>query len=280
MRGLIPNNAALNGATITRQTLLFTFPQYTPLSVNNLPIGRQRYDSFQIKASKRFADGLTFLASYTAAKTLEQVAFLNIQDFNLNDPASSPLVKQSAPGIDIPRKFNLAAVWQIPVGKGKKFGNNINRAADFLVGGWELNANVTYMTGETIAYPNAGQVSGGSAKLDNPTLAKWFNTDLWVNSATGRFVTAQEPFTLRTFPLRFSDVRVPGYQNWDASITKMFPIHERLKAQFRFEAVNALNRPWFTGIQSVDVTNANFGRLNPVQGNLPRFLKLGLNLLF
>lgn len=280
MRGLIPNNAALNGPTITRQTLLFTFPQYTPLSINNLPIGKQRYDSFQIKASKRFSGGLTFLASYTGAKTLEQVAFLNVQDFNLGDPASSRLVKQSAPDIDIPRKFNLAAVWQLPVGRGKKFANSINKAADFVLGGWEMNINMTYMAGATINYPNAAQVSNGSAKLDNPTIAKWFNTDLWVNPATSRFVGAQEPFTLRTFPLRFSDVRTPGYENWDASISKIFPIHERLKAQFRFEAVNALNHPWFTGIASVDVTNGNFGRLNPVQGNLPRFLKLGLNLQF
>jgi hypothetical protein len=280
MRGLIPNNAALNGATITRQTLLFTFPQYTPLTINNLPIGRQRYDSFQLKASKRFAAGLTFLASYTGAKTLEQVSFQNIQDFNVSDPASSRLIKQSADQIDIPRKFNLAAVWHLPFGKGRPFASNINRAADFLIGGWELNANVTYMKGWNIAYPNANQVANGSAALDNPTLAKYFNTDLWLNPATNRFVPAQEPFTLRNFPLRFSDVRLPGYQNWDASISKVFPIHERLKAQFRFEAVNALNTPWFTGIQSVDVTNAQFGRLNPVQGNLPRFLKLGLNLQF
>ena len=39
-----------------------------------------------------------------------------------------------------------------------------------------------------------------------------------------------------------------------------------------------MNHPWFTAIASVDVTNAQFGRLNPVQNNLPRFLKLGLNL--
>lgn len=280
MRGLIPNNAALNGATITRQTLLFTFPQYTPLTINNLPIGQQRYDSFQMKASKRFSQGLTFLASFTGAKTLEQVSFQNIQDFNVSDPASSRLIKQSADNIDIPMKVNLAAVWQIPVGKGRAFGTNISRFADFVVGGWEMNANITYMKGWNIAYPNANQVSNGSAALENPTLAKYFNTDLWTNPATGRLVPAQEPFTLRNFPLRFGDVRLPGYHNWDASISKMFAIHERLKAQFRFEAVNALNRPWFTGIQSVDVTNAQFGRLNPVQGNLPRFLKLGLNLQF
>jgi len=280
MRGLIPDNAALNGATITRQTLLFTFPQFTPLSINNVPIGRQRYDSFQLKASKRFSQGLTFLASYTGAKTLEQVSFLNVQDFNVADPYNSRLVKQSADQIDIPRKFNLAAVWQLPIGKGKPFGTNMSKAADFVLGGWEMNVNMTYMKGWNIAYPNAAQVTPGSAALDNPTLGQYFNTDLWRNSATGRLVPAQEPFTLRNFPLRFSDVRLPGYQNWDASISKIFPIHERLKAQFRFEAVNAMNHPWFTGIQSVDVTNAQFGRLNPVQGNLPRFLKLGLNLQF
>ncbi len=280
MRGLIPNNAALNGATITRQTLLFTFPQYTPLTINNLPIGKQRYDSFQLKASKRFAAGLTFLASYTGAKTLEQVSFQNIQDFNVAEPANSRLIKQSADNIDIPRKFNLAASWQLPIGRGKPFATNINRAADFLIGGWEMNVNMTYMKGWNIAYPNANQLSAGSAALDNPTNAKYFNTNLWTNPATGRPVPAQEPFTLRDFPLRFADVRLPGYQNWDASISKMFPIHERLKAQFRFEAVNAMNRPWFTSIASVDVTNAQFGRLNPAQGNLPRFLKLGLNLQF
>ncbi|MFN0100655.1 MAG: carboxypeptidase regulatory-like domain-containing protein [Bryobacteraceae bacterium] len=279
MRGLIPNNAALNGATVTRQTLLFTFPQYTPLTINNLPIGKQRYDSFQLKASKRFAAGLTFLASYTGAKTLEQVGFLNIQDFNVSDPAGSPLVKQSADNIDIPRKFNLAAVWELPFGQGKPFASGVNRAADFLVGGWELNVNMTYMKGWNIAYPNAAQVNPGSAALDNPTVAQYFNTSLW-NDSAGTRVRAQEPFTLRTFPLRFSDVRVPGYQNWDASVSKFFPIHERLKAQFRFEAVNAMNHPWYTAIASVDVTNPQFGRLNPVQGNLPRFLKLGLNLQF
>jgi len=279
MRGLIPNNAQLNGATIARQFLMYQFPQFAPLVVNNLPIGSQRYDSFQIKASKRFSAGLTFLASYTGAKTLEKMNFQNIQDLNLNDPASSKLAKLSADQIDIPRKFNLAAVWQLPFGKGRQIGTNMNSVANAFLGGWELNANVTYMKGWNIQYPNVGQYQPGSAKLENPTIEKYFNTDMFRNPATGRF-EAQEAFTLRNFPLRFGDVRLPGYQNWDASISKIFPIHERLRAQFRFEAVNALNTPWFTAIQSVDVTNQQFGRLNPVQGNLPRFLKLGLNLQF
>ena len=149
---------------------------------------------------------------------------------------------------------------------------------DYAIGGWELNWNITYMSGWAAPYPNAAQVTPGSAKLDNPAIGQWFDTSLWNDPATGRRVSAQDPFTLRTFPLRFSDVRLPGYKNWDVSVTKYFPIHERVRMQFRFEAVNALNHPWFTALASVDVTNPQFGRLNPVQGNLPRFLKLGLNL--
>lgn len=278
MAGLIPQNAALNGATTSRQNLLFAFPQFPQVTINNVPIGKQRYDSFQLKATKRFSRGLTFLASYTIAKTLEQVTLLNPQDLVLANPDATPLVKQPADQIDIPQKFNLSGVYELPFGKGKPLAGDISRPLDYAIGGWELNWNITYMRGFAAPYPNAAQVRPGSAKLDNPSIGEWFDTSLWNDPATGRRVGAQEQFTLRTFPQRFSDVRLPGYENWDISVSKYFPIYERVRLQFRFEAVNALNHPWFTALASTDVTNPQFGRLNPVQGNLPRFLKLGLNL--
>ncbi len=275
MAGLIPNNATLNAATIPRQNLMYAFPQFSGLTFANVPIGSQRYDSFQLKFSKRFDHGFTFLGSYTIAKTLEQVSVQNAQFFNLADIDSTQLIKQPADNIDIPQKFNILAVFELPVGRGRRFGNDVPKAVDFLIGGWGLDVNVTYMKGWAIAYPNAAQVTPGSAKLDNPTIPTWFNTDLW-NDSTGKRVKAQEANTLKTFPLRFSDVRLAGYKNWDVSMSKTFPIYERFNAQFKFEAVNAMNHPWFTGIASVDVTNAQFGRINPSQNNLPRFLKLGL----
>lgn len=280
MAGLIPLNAALNGATITRQTLLFAYPQFAGPTVGSLPIGRQRYDSGQFKLSKRFAAGVTLLASYTISKTLEQVSLLNAQDFVLSNPSATPLVKQPADQIDIPQKFNFAGVWELPVGKGKSYAANIPKVLDYVIGGWEMNWNITYMKGWAANYPNAAQVKPGSAAISNPSFAQWFDTSLWNDPATGKRVASQEPFTLRNFPLRFSDVRLPGYQNWDASIAKYFPIHERVRLQYKFEAVNALNHPWFTSLVSTDVTNAAFARLNPTQNNLPRFLKMGLNLMW
>jgi hypothetical protein len=109
---------------------------------------------------------------------------------------------------------------------------------------------------------------------------RWFDTSLWTDPATGRPVRPQEPFTLRNFPTRFGDVRTPGYQNWDVSASKYFPVQEQMRLQFRFEMVNAFDHPWFTGLigGGNDVANPNFGRLNFVQNNLPRFLKLGLHL--
>ncbi|HWQ56981.1 MAG TPA: TonB-dependent receptor [Bryobacteraceae bacterium] len=279
MAGLIPNNAALNGATIARSTLLTTFPQFSSVSLKNLPIGKQRYDALQAKVTRRFANGLTFLASYTVSKTLEQVSMLNAQDLVLSDPSATPLEKRPASQIDTPQKFSLAGVWELPFGSGKAIGSNIPKLANHIIGGWELNWNISYMVGWALDYPNAAQVRSGSAKLSSSeqSLAQWFDASLW-NDASGKRVAKQDSFTLRDFPTRFSDVRVPASNNWDASLTKMFHIHERLRLQFRFEMVNAMNHPWYADIASVDVTNAQFGRLNPTQRNLPRFLKLALNL--
>ena len=285
LQGLIPNNAGLNGATIPRQNLLYPFPQYSQVTLANNPIGSQRYDGLQAKVSKRMGYGLTFLASYGMGKTLEKVTLLNQQNFNLNNVDSSVLEKRSANQIDLPQKFTIAGVYDLPFGKGRPIGGNWGRAADLVAGGWILNWNITYQSGWAVDYPNAPQVAAGSAKLDSgaQTPDKWFNTDLWINPSTGRLVPrAETTYALRNFPTLFSDVRVPGYKNWDISAAKNFPIHEEIRLQFRFEMVNAFNTPWFTGLISggSDVTNANFGRLNFSQGNLPRFIKLNLHLYF
>jgi hypothetical protein len=282
LQGLIPDNAALNGPTIPRQNLLVPYPQYTGITLNSVPIGRQQYHGFQSKVTKRFAYGVSFLATYMFGKTLEQVNLYNAQDFVLNNIDATRLEKRSADQIDLPQKFTIVYVWELPFGKGKAVGGNWNKAMEFVAGGWQLNGNITYQSGWAVQYPNAAQAVPGSAKLSGSRKGGdfVFNTALWNDPATGRLVIPQEPFTLRTFPSLFSDVRVPGYQNWDISASKYFPIYEQLRAQFRFEMVNAFNRPWFTGLigGGNDVSNPNFGRLNFVQGNLPRFIKLALHL--
>jgi hypothetical protein len=284
MQGSIPNNANLNGATIPRQNLLVPFPQYSAATLNNLPIGSQRYDGLQTRLTKRFAQGLTFVSSYVFSKTLEQLNLLNPQDLVLSDVYATRLEKRPATETDVPHKFTFAGVWEIPVGRGKPFGSNLPAFADHILGGWQLNANLALQSGWAIDYPNARQVQDGDARPTEEQRKQGylFNTSLWTDPATGRLTPAQAQFTLRDFPTRFSNVRVPGYKNLDGSVSKNFPIAESVRLQFRMEMVNAFNRPWFSRLASggTDVTSPNFGRLDVVQRNLPRFIKLGLNLMW
>ena len=274
MRGLIPNNAALNGATVTRPALWNAYPQYSGASISSVPVGRNQYHGVHLKATKRLSHGLSFLASYSIGKNLQETRILNAQDFGgLTGFESTRLVKESNQNIDAPQKFVIAGIYELP------FGKSARGFVKQVIGGWQLNYDVTFQSGWVVDYPNAVQNAPGSAKLPSggQNYKRWFNTSLWKTPA-GTPVPLPEPFTLRTHPYLFSDVRRPGYQNWDTSLTKLFPIKENLNLQFRFEMVNMMNHPWFTNIQSVDVNNAAFGQLNPTQGNLPRFIKLAIHL--
>lgn len=282
MAGLIPDNAGLNGSTTPRQNLLYPFPQFSGVNVNNLPIGGQNYNGLQTRLTKRFSQGFTFIASYVFSKTLEELNLRNVQDLNLSDVSATKLEKRSAQETDVPHKFNFSGVYEIPVGRNKRFGSGMGRLADAFVGGWSLNWNLGLQSGWAIDYPNAMQAQQGDARPTSAQRAQGylFNVDLWKNPATGKLVAAQEPYTLRNFPTRFSNVRVPGYKNLDASLSKQFAVTESIKLNFRGEMVNATNSPWFSRLASngTNVTNGNFGRMDVTQRNLPRFIKLVLNL--
>jgi hypothetical protein len=273
MKGLIPNNAAMNGATISRVSLMYAYPQMG-VSLSSLPLGRNQYHGANFKLTKRFSRGLSFLSAYTIGKNLRQIRSLTPQDFGgLTNWENTRLVKESDQNIDTPQKFVIAGIYELPFGKGQPYASDVPGIVNQIIGGWQLNYNVTYQKGWVVDYPNAPQTSPGSAKISNPTYTKVFDTS--------KFAGAKVPNTTyfyRTFPFLFSDVRRPGYKNWDTSLSKYFPIHESLKLQFRFEMVNMFNHPWFSDMQSTDVNNALFGRLNPTQRNLPRFIKLAMHL--
>jgi hypothetical protein len=187
------------------------------------------------------------------------------------------LVKEPDQNVDIPQKFVIAGIYELPFGKGRRFASTAPGIVNQIIGGWQLNFDVTYQSGMVTDYPNARQNAPGSAKLDNPTSKQWFDTSLW-KKPDGTPVSLPEPFTLRDFPFFLSDVRRPGYENWDVSLSKYFPIHEDIRLQFRFEMVNMMNHPFYQNLASTDVTNPLFGQLSPTQANLPRFIKLALHL--
>ena len=273
--GLLPANPAMNGNTIPRRNLLVRFPQYTSVTMTDIPIGRQDYHALQTRLTRRYANGVTFDISYVWSKILEQRSFLNPQDFNLPSAGDSKLEKRLGE-YDIPHKFSTLASWELPLGRGKLIGGEAHGFLNALLSGWVVGANMTLQTGFPIAYPNAPQIGQGSAQLsgDERSLYRAFDTNLFPTTAPNL------SFTYRTWPTRFSDVRTYPLRTMDASMMKRTKLFERLTLEIRAEMYNAFNTPWFSeldanaGDVSRNRPGQEFGRYDLSSSNSSRVVAL------
>jgi len=107
LRGTNP----IYGANISRGTLLQPYPHFGQISDVD-PVGYSWYHSLQVSAERRFAQGFTYQLGYTFSKLMEAVSFLNSTD---------PVPYRSISAMDYPHRLTMSGVWEIPVGRGRKF---------------------------------------------------------------------------------------------------------------------------------------------------------------
>jgi hypothetical protein len=246
-----------------------------------------------MRLARRFAQGIGIQAAYTISKSLERTSTLNPQDANLANLLATPL-EQRLSQYDTPQKFSLVVTAAVPFGRGKQFGNSINPVLNAILGGWNLNAEYNTQVGFPFDFPNAAPMAARSAKLSDsqrdalaqqnghaqwdPSVDPWFDTSLFP-------AAAQAPFTLRTFPTRFPDVRGKPLNNVEFSAYKEVQLRERLRWQIRADFHNALNHPWF-GTQApsgTDVSDPQFGRVASTSvddTSEPRLIVLSMKLVF
>ena len=227
----------------------------------------------QAKLTRRFAQGSSVVAGYTVSKNLEEVSFLNNQDFNLAKPESSRLERRLASRLDTPQRFTLGGYWTLPVGRGARFLSDLPAWADPFLGSWQVNGFTEVFSGYPVEHPGGPKTVERSAQLPagERTLLRWFDNTIF---------TTQAPNTLRTYPTIFPDVRFPTRCDVSFSIFKDFKIAERLKAEYRAEIINVLNHPWFVGLATTSPTATNLGQLDLRQQNLPRTIHMQLKLVF
>lgn len=252
LAGRLPGTT-LNGATVQRQQLLLPYPQYTTVAQRRQPIGSADFHALMLKSEKRFSHGVTFLASYTLSKTIEQRSFLNDSDLQ-------PERRLAAE--DRPHRFVISGVWELPLHLSPKSR----------LGGWQIQGIYTAQSGQLLNWGNVLHY-GGDVGLDNPDVDAWFNTSVF-ERATARQLASN----IRTFPSRLKDVRQSGINNFDMSLLKNTRIAERFTFQFRVEFFNAMNHPMFGGANT-DPVNTNFGKVTS-QANLPRQIQFGGRILF
>ena len=107
--------------------------------------GWSEFHALNLKLEKRFSSGFQILMAHTFAKSIDTDSAGSYGSPNLN-PANFQLDKGPS-DFDIRNRWVTSIVYELPFGRGKRMLGNINRAADLIVGGWQLNTVVSWQSG-------------------------------------------------------------------------------------------------------------------------------------
>jgi hypothetical protein len=251
------------------------------------------YNALQVSLEKRLSHGLTGQVSYTWGKALTEApdhistsgGGAGIDTGTFREPQNSyDLGTEYGPAeFDIEHRFVASYVWELPFGRGRRFGSDWSRAMDFLAGGWQVTgihvlqsglaltatlggASVLNLGGERRARPNL--VGDPGLPSSERTIQRWFDTNAFAafNPAPQAFGTAGVGI-----------MRGPGYANFDFSFAKNFRLGEDRSVQFRTEIFNTFNRANF-GPPNIQQESSGFGQI--LTASNARILQFGLKFYF
>ncbi len=251
------------------------------------------YHGLQAKLSKRFSNGLQFLAAYTFSKTLDYGGSAASGGGAVGNPQTiTDLAAGYGPsGFNIPQRFVGSWVYQLPFGKGQKFLQN--GFAAFILGGWEFDGIATIQSGLPFSVNGLSSCTNNAStcwpdriangKLSNPDYSHWYDPTAFAAPCAVPLVNG----TCSQYAYRFGNAgrgifQAPGTHNFDLTMAKNFSIKERLQVQFRVDAFNAFNHP------QLGFPNQTINAVNPAKTSTAitstigdnRDLQLALKLLF
>jgi len=246
--------------------------------------GFGNYHGLTTKFEKRYTeDGLQFLASYTYGHALANTGttLSGSGGFGIPNPRDYGTGYSSA-AWDLRHNFTSSFTYEIPFGKGKRFGASMNRAVSSVVGNWQVNGLLTLHTGApfTIRWNGCNGVWNacqpdlvpGKRPGDAPSGGR--SPDLWFDTSA---VTRATPLTGGNIGLQTNNE--PPARVLDFSLFKDFPFTERFRLQFRAEAMNFANTPQF-GTPDNNLQNVNFGKVTSTVAGSQRNIQFQLRLQF
>jgi outer membrane receptor protein involved in Fe transport len=240
------------------------------------------YHSLITRLEKRFSRGFTLLTSYGWSKTIGDTcgnaAAGNTSGCGYQDTRFLNLEK-SVDNQDVPHRFVLSGLYEVPLGRGRAFGADMHPVANAVLGGWGMGSIITWASGRPYSLTVQGNPAntGSIGVVNRPdvvgdpnegvrTLQEDFNTSAFVPNAQYRIGN-----------LGRNTMRQRSFFGWDFSAMKNWQLHERVGLQFRFEAFQFTNTPRFGQAGNVVGSN-NFGQITGA--DTPRNLQFGLKLIW
>ncbi len=279
--------------TIPQINLLRPYPQFNG-TFQGLPNfgANSWYHSLQIRFQKRAGHYLSFEGNYTLSKATDDssVGFnAFVGGLNLGNPQQLDRLnlEHAISANDATHRMVLATILEVPVGRGRWIGRDMNRVVDGIVGGWSISTIITLQSGQPLAIglqtPRLAdgnqrpdvvcpQVSSGiSYHQAAATGASLFNADCFADPGD------QIPGNA---PRYFSNLRGEGIHNTDLSFSKEFSIRESMKLQIRGEFFNFTNTPRFA-FPDLGLGSDTFGEVtSTAHGSIPRHTQIGVRFQF
>jgi hypothetical protein len=258
-------------------------------------IANSSYHALEVSLKQRFSHGLSFLASYTYSKAIDDASSFNMTGSAAkpvageNDLAQNPfdLAAERGPSLfDARHRFVFSYQWSLP------FFHQSGGAMQAALGGWQVNGIVTAMSGTPFTIfdstdvsdqGGAPEITGFSANRPNVVSGQDPNSgpktvSAWLNRAAFAQVIPDPNSPVQQFGNAGRNIGVgPRYSDWDFSIFKNFRVTESKAIQFRAEFFNIFNHPNFR-LPDSDISSPTF---NQIQAALPpRVVQLALKFLF
>lgn len=295
--GIITNpQSPLSAATVTYNTLLRPYPQYSGgVSGSERNLANSIYHGVQFQFEKRFSHGLSVLAHYTISKLIDDSSFSdgNVGWLGGVTDVQNPLnlrLERAVSAMDIPQRLVMTYSYELPIGKGKAIGRNWGRALNMALGGWEVNALMTFSSG----FPLNSGSQFREAPLQSPTLWNGVQRpnligdprmpgsveDRLNNYLNVNAFSRPAPDTFGTAPRTLPNYRSPGIRNADMAVFKNVALTEARYFQFRLEAFNVTNTPTFA-TPHMTYGASNFGVIDTYAGGRgPREMQVAVKFYF
>jgi hypothetical protein len=255
------------------------------------------YNALQAILRRRMERGFEYTVNYTYAHSMtNSPGFYGVPGVN---GASSywqntynPGADYGPSGFDVRHNITATGIYEIPVGRQRRFGGDMNPALNQVVGGWKISGSAMLYTGFpiTITSTNNANVNAQTARanryrplvIHNRSTNHWFGTDPSATPCSGADNSvcaygAELPNTFGTAAV--GTERGPGYREMDLSIFKTFPILNTEHAlDFRADFFNAFN---FASYADPDrlVSDTTFGQITSAR-TPPRQIQLSLRYHF
>jgi len=257
--------------TVQNQTLGSPYLGFTSITQLYDAAGDSIRHAGYINVVHRLGGGLTFIANYTWAKSIDDASYAGgdknvltaVGGFTDGQAAfgAPRYLDRSVATFDQRHVINGSYIWDLPFGRGRQFLHAAPKPLEYAVGGWTITGTIKF-TGGFPYMPylsdtnNLGDITHTArpdlvpgVPLINPLWSRncpvgtgcepYVNPSAFARPALGWFGTA---------PRTLDGVRGPWSQYFNASIQKDFYLGEshRRRVQFRMDALNALNHPAFT----------------------------------